>query len=304
VFGFKIKYKFIKIFTNQYKLQAMKKGNFVKWFLILSVAFLTLKTQAQGLDSIIKANYPPSVVERVYDIQSRSPIPAFKQKMFADYYVIRDSVIAQLIKLDTPEEQMDSVKKFWDSTFEAIFAAKEMFDFYTVKKKTTPIPYSQFSLAVRYKTALGLDDAIVNTILQQNQKLRVMKESFYKGNPGKSFDSRAYESETLSNLLTDSQYVKLLAIKNKNKAKTFALQDWRELQVRGMAAGHDRDSTLTELATFYLKRQIAYDRFAHDKLKQSENVNLIYENKPAPLNALIHARRNPANDTQGQSFQW
>jgi hypothetical protein len=212
-----------------------------------------------------------------------------------------------MIKAKKTKNEIDSVKELQQMALDTLFTKQEKFNFYTSKKsatKSSPIPYSQISLVIKWKDSIGLSQSVITSLLSKVDTLKKMKDDYYVANSGKQFDSRPFESETLGNILSENQYTKFLNIKNSYKAKNYANTDWKELETRGLTNGHNKDSALNQLTAYYLARQNVYDRYANDKIQMNANLAIVNDNKPAPLKALIHARRNPSNGTIGQSYQW
>lgn len=286
----------------------MKKTNLLKLLHITMCVLISICAKSQVLDVSIKNNYPASIVERVYKIAVKVPINPSRQTAFANYFQRKDSILANVIKGNATDDSVRAITNQQDSLFETMFTPTERFTYFTEtnqkKARSKPITFSQFSLAVKYKDSLSLDSVIVTTLLTKITELRKLRDDYYKANNGKYYDSRAFESSTMTDLLTEEQYTKLLTIKNTEKAKNNALNDWNELVQRNLDSTFIQDSTIKDLSKFHLARCIAYDRFAHDKLKLNDVVKAIYDAKPKAYMVLQHARRNPDNDTIGQSFQW
>jgi hypothetical protein len=161
---------------------------------------------------------------------------------------------------------------------------------------------SQFALAIKFKDTIGISASQIAAIkLSYDTLKQIQKDS---ANSAIRFDGRAFESSRLNNLLTSAQYTLLLILKNKPKAKVFALNDWKEMEIRGIAVNFNKDSSINLLTNFYTARESTYNRYQHDKVQQSNMIRYLYANKPTVLNALFHARRNPDNNTQGQGYQW
>jgi hypothetical protein len=257
----------------------------------------------------IKDNFSLSVVERVYDLLKKTNLPfsESRQTFFAKYFSRRDSVLNFFIESNFSDSIVTIERNKLDSIFENILEPEEKFRYFTSRnygQRSRPITPSQFSKAIEYKTQLGLTQNLVNVLLQKIEILRQKRDSFYLANPNKSFDSRAYESETMSSLLTEDQYTDLLTIKNGKKSLNYALNDWKEMQARNLDSTLNKDSTIKSLTSYYLLKNNTFDRFMHDKIRQSEALRIVYEGKPQELVILIKARRSNENDTMGSSYHW
>jgi hypothetical protein len=167
------------------------------------------------------------------------------------------------------------------------------------------LPNSQFAIAIQYRRALELTGAQVDSLLAKAVLLKKSKEEFSKEDPFGKYDSKAFESEHMTRILTEDQYSKVLLIKNKSQAKGEAEQDWKELEQRGLSAEYNKENTLKQLNNYYLAKWCAYYRYGNDKIKQSANVKSIEEKAPKALKALKAARKynNPADPVKG-SYQW
>lgn len=278
--------------------------------LILVTGITGAGLKAQSVSNAVSSNYSEAVVEKVYTLlkKTKTNMPQARQLQFAAHFKKQDSLVALFIKNNQTEKQLDSLRKVLDTEFSQKLNANERFNYYTGKNTSnssvSKIPFSQLSYVIKLKDSLQLSEGVKETLLQKLDQLKVEKDSFYAKNKGKSYDARPFESETLSHLLNDDQYVKFLNIKNAKKALNYANNDWNELVQRNLSTPFNKEETVIKLTEFYLARQNTYDRYAHDKLVQNDAIKLLYENRPAALNTLLHARRNPDNDTIGNAFQW
>ena len=108
----------------------------------------------------------------------------------------------------------------------------------------------------------------------------------------------------ISQILTNTQYDKLLYYKNLDKAKAFAESDWLELKQRGLDSAYVQTKVIEDLTTYYAGRECTYNKFQHDLIQQKAEVRNIYFNRPPVLRVLERARRNPENNTQNKSYNW
>lgn len=285
----------------------MKTTALLKPIAIIIIAFISLKAKSQVLDNSLFTKFSPSVVEKVYDVRMRvkGQLTKKKQTDLAIFFKASDSLIVAYIKAGADKKTIDSVKGASQIAFEALLTPLERFNYYVTPKygtKPPPIPYSLISLAIKNKDTLGLSNTAINKLLLKLDTLKNMKETHFKKNGGISFNSKNFESEAIDKILTEAQETKLLTIKNKGKVKNYALDDWKELVERGLSSKYNKDSTLAALTSFYLAKQNIHDQYAHNKKKKSGALKLLNDNKPVELKALYNARKNPGNNTQGQSL--
>lgn len=286
----------------------LQQNRNVSFLLIVfsSLCFFT-SVSGQSLDTSITNNYSPSVIEKTFKVHEKLTLTKQRQKVFANHFKTQETILSNLIKNRNSKADIDKARNKADSLFENLLSSKEKFDYFNVinEKKSSAIPNSQFTIAIQFKNDIQItSDTVINAILDKIQQLRKNKDEFLAQNPGKYYDSKAFESLHLTNLLTEQQYTKLLIIKNTDRSKQYALKDWNELELRGFTAGKNKDSCVADLSKFYLARQNIYDRYAHNSIKKGEMLGILNENQPPIYKAIMHARRNPDNDTQGSNFSW
>ena len=220
---------------------------------------------------------------------------------FADFYLRKDFAYIRFEDEAARKEYLRSLFNAEPPLLKKLYYNRKADD----TKSSIPLSsFSQFMLAIQNKTKLGLTNSQIDSLGFFSDNLNNKKYDEAKLDPTKKYDARAYESLHLNRILTNEQYRSLLIMKNKSKAKNFALNDWRELEQRGLAANFSKDTAIIELTNYYTARECIYDRYEYDKVKQSTFISVIYASKPHVLNTLIHARRNPGNNTIGQGYQW
>jgi hypothetical protein len=168
------------------------------------------------------------------------------------------------------------------------------------------LPTSQFAIAVRNSSTLGLSEEQKALLRKKALELKKMKDDYLEKEPFGKYDSKAFETNSMLQIISEEQYYKVLNIKNQSQAKTEADQDWIELNQRNLAAGLNKDSTIRQLRTYYLAKWTAYYRHGNDKIKQAANVKAVQEHMPAYLRALTAARKynNPVNTDASSSYRW
>jgi hypothetical protein len=222
--------------------------------------------------------------------------------LFANFYLEKDFAYGRYQKNNSAKRRY--LQHLYDTEPDPVRQLYYARKYKNLQQNNKPFEFSQFLFAIRNTDKLGLTQDQSKDILGKANELEKLKEAAYQQDSTKPFDSRAYECTNLKQILKSEQYDQFLILKNTGRAKNQAFADWRELTQRNMIQGHDKDATVTELSNYYLQRLSAYDRNEDNKVLQSEILKELYDHKPTALNALIKARRNPGNDTQGEAYNW
>lgn len=160
--------------------------------------------------------------------------------------------------------------------------------------------YSQFAIALRYKDSLSLNSYQEERMYEEIKNLKEIKNEHYRLHK-ESKDTRSIESQTLSQVLTGSQYSLLLRLKNHSKAKSSAENDWKEMELRNMNLQFSKEQSIAELYEYYIVRESLYDKFRHDPIMQTAETKAHYNNRPACMKALTKLRRTNT-DTFGNNL--
>lgn len=197
-------------------------------------------------------------------------------KTFPVFSKIKDSLV-------------DAANKLYDSLIDLQIA-----------KSGASLQSSQFAIAIRHKKALGLTEAQVDSLFAKAEQLRKMKEVFLETDPYGKYDSKAFETDNMTKIISEDQYGQVLLIKNRSQAKTEAEQDWQEMEQRNLAKDYNKDSTITQLVAYYTAKLSAYYRYGNNPVKRGANVKNIESRMPAALRALTASRKydNPTNGVQ------
>lgn len=274
---------------------------------IFYLCLLPVKLEAQIVSKAVIDEYSPAVVARVYDVVSKTDISDSIQKILAARFEDQDKELLRLIKENKPKKILDSIRMDLQEDWLNVLTAKQQY-YYSIavdkERSRTKYWFTQFSYAVQKNDTLKLSEALVDSMFLHIDVLNKMKNAFKKKNPGQWFESKAYESEVMTRLLTDGQYTKLLALKNTEKARSNALADWKDLELRNLTGRFNKEIELQRLTEYYVEKQNVFDRYAHNKIKQSTMIKYVYDNKPKILNVLAHARRNSKNNTQGLEYKF
>jgi hypothetical protein len=135
------------------------------------------------------------------------------------------------------------------------------------------------------------------------ESLKALKNEYYAKNKS-GMDSRAYESENISKVLSESQYGRLLVLKNRTKAQNYAQNDWLEVEQRKIETVFTKEDAIAQLERYYLARECTYNKYQHDLVKQKIYIREVYANRPTILRILEKVRRNPDNDTTTKIYKW
>lgn len=274
---------------------------------IFYLCLLSLRMNAQIINKTVIDEYPPAVVARVYDVVAKTDISDSVQRILAARFEEQDRELLRLIKENKSKKILDSVKMDLQDDWLNILTAKQQY-YYSIavdkERSRTKYWFTQFSFALQIKDTIKLSEALVDSMFLHIDALNKMKNAFKRKNPTQWFESKAYESEVMTRLLTEEQYTKLLTLKNTEKAKSNALADWNDLELRKLTGQFNKELELQRLTEYYIEKQNVFDRYAHNKIKQSTMIKYVYDNKPKILNVLAHAKRNPQNNTQGLEYKF
>lgn len=269
------------------------------------MCLLSIQINAQTISKTVIDKYSPAIIVRVFDVVSKTNISDSIQEILAAKFDEQDVNLLKLIKEKKPQKLLDSIRMDLQEDWLNILTAKQQY-YYSIaidkERSKTKYWFTQFSFALQNKDTLKLRTEIADSMFLYIDALNKMKNTFKKKNPGQWFESKAYESEAMTRLLSEEQYTLLLTLKNYEKAKSSAMKDWDEVEVRKIANAFNKEIEIKRLTEYYVEKQNTFDRYAHDKIKQNAVLKYVYDNKPRILNALIKARRTPGNDTQGVKF--
>ena len=143
---------------------------------------------------------------------------------------------------------------------------------------------SQIDIAIKYRSNLGLSTDQHTQLLQSSSVLNRARTAFRTTDPAGEYDSRIFESNTLSGILTPEQYTNVLTLKFQSTASRMADQDWAEVMKHpDLSNAFDSVQTVGELSSYHLSFLINYYRNAHNKEFQYKSCNRINEIMPRPL---------------------
>jgi hypothetical protein len=257
-----------------------------KFLCIIIISILICSNSyAQKVSNKILTKYPHAVVINMYnDVLSKFDISEDLQIKLASMYVKRDSLIFK--QLSSPSKSIN-YNRYGDSLLYSIeIQFKKLLD--SVQKKeyflkveraravNFPIVQDTIKMDIEMDSQLGLALALYEkfnlkpkqkdsliyyaTLLKQwETRAKLLPDSGY-------FDKAAFESETISKILTEQEYNGLLSIKNKTVAENYSKHTWYQLRKDNLIPAdynNSRDTTLATLKLFYLTKATLWDKLAN-----------------------------------------
>jgi hypothetical protein len=278
-----------------------------KNFLFLLILFAVVcKMTAQTISKEILEKYPASIVLQVYDLTNKAKIDEDVQNQVAELLLQKEQTLFKMLQGDQKDNEIKDSKESFDKKITSLLNLEQKYDNYVATKKEDAkdkYSYSQFAIAIRYRDSLKVSDNQYQELLTQVGKLKELKNQYYEKYKS-GMDSRAYESENIARILTESQYGRLLVIKNYSKVNTYAEADWLEIEQRKIATEFKKEDAIAELKKYYNARECTYNKYQHDLVKQKVFIREVYANRPAVLRILEKIRRNPDNDTTTKIYKW
>jgi hypothetical protein len=249
-----------------------------------SIASIASNSAIATLSSYIKRdNVSSSTASQILPIlQQRERVVAIINHIYPSYTQTKDSITDTLTK--PYQKQIDSL----------------------IAKDGSLHNNSQIDVALYYASQLNLTTTQISSLQTALTTLNGLKESFRATNEFAEYDSKAFESETLTGILTAEQHTQVLTTKYYNTAVNMAKQDWAALVNAQLTEGLTEVDTKTELTNYHLAVVIAYYRYAHNLETQYSSINSIKEMRPDALSILLNHwnYKNPYNDTPDTFFQW
>lgn len=258
----------------------------------------------QAFSSAVLDGYESSVVSQVFDLVRKGDLTESQQIQIASLVNQKDQQIKLALEANSSIDSVNIIKNNFDDQIRAILSTTQKYEIYVANVKENAkhkYTYSQFAMAIRYKEELDISESQESALMTKIGELKEMKNAYYNQN-GKSLDTRAFESEEISQILTAEQYMELLYKKNITKAESYAEKNWLEMVQRNLTEGYQKESVIQELILYYVARQSIYNKFEHDLIQQKSEANVLYKARPLVLKMLQKARRSPGNDTLNGSF--
>ncbi len=224
-----------------------------------------------------------------YAVQQISPYIANRErslalinKLYPDYTPTKDSMVDMIIALYQPP--IDSI----------------------LAKDGNYNNGSQIDIAIKLSLELGLTGDQKDQLQISLDQLNAMKLEYKNENPAGEYDSKVFESERLTNILSTDQYTDVLTSKFYGSATNMAVLDWKELVKNGLEVNFDSSNTHLTLTNYHLATLIAFYRYALSQEEQYLAVRRIQEVMPDQMRLLLERweYRTPYADTPDLFYQW
>lgn len=166
---------------------------------------------------------------------------------------------------------------------------------------------TQIDIAIKYSIPLKLKTDVVEQLKAVLNDLNKIKAEFKEIDKVGDFDSKAFESKALTNLLTEDEYTIVLTLKLQSAASSMAAQDWNTMiKYDDFVQNFDSTETVTALTNFHLAYLIAYYRNAYDRELQYASCKRLTEIMPESLRILIDKfeYKTAYGDGADTFFQW
>ncbi|NII29261.1 hypothetical protein HB364_29550 [Pseudoflavitalea sp. X16] len=162
---------------------------------------------------------------------------------------------------------------------------------------------SYFSAAVRMRKLLKLTNTQVDSLLDKGLTLNRLRDSVWRISPLAPFDSKDYENQHISRILTEDQLALLLTFKYQHDAETNALNDWKDLEKRGLTRDMNKEVVVRQLTSYYIQLKSTSSMYAYDLEKQTAYSRNIRDNMPKALKILQYARKNNVTSASAQNLK-
>lgn len=273
----------------------------VKYILICCLNLFFFKVSAQKISEQIYKEYSPYIITKLYEkVISKMELNTQSQLFLANAYKAQNEQELDFIKRGKTDA--NEYKRFKDSidwaieeSFKRTLNIEELkvFDSVIVLSRDYANPIfndvivpdaemnSQFGSAIKFKKILRLRDTQIDSIKNAAILLR-NKIKFAKAKPDSGFfDKAAFESERMSEIINDNQYLVLLNEKNKAQSEIQARYLWQALAKRGLEKKFNKQESIKQLVIYYLMKANFTDRFANEKIRRNALIKAI--KLPEPL---------------------
>lgn len=284
-------------------------------FTTLLCTLLSLNGTAQ----IANPNLSPAMKVRLYDYSDgKMSFSDSTTNWLVSAFSRDDSAVAALIDAGRPQTEIlrykDSMACVNESRLLTIMPPKERKEFENkvIQNRAFPLPMykdiiepsaemnSLFGYSIKYAKDLKITDVQARQLLNGAAELRHRLE-VVKANPEwGAFDKQAFESETVSGILTPAQFNDMIAAKNKKKSETQARYVWYEMESLSLTKNFNRDTSLKNITVYYLLKYHISDAFAHQKEKEELLLNQL--RLPKELIALKEAKIG--DRIKAHKYQW
>ena len=142
----------------------------------------------------------------------------------------------------------------------------------------------------------------VKLVKEENeQKLRLSAEA----HPDSiNFDRAVYEATQMPLLITDSQYSQLLELRFQVGSYKTAQACWQQLTSLGLSTGMNKDTTISALMTYYLKRSSISTKYANDAERKADLILKLDLAMPTALAQLKYALKGGTGKPSSGVYVW
>jgi len=165
---------------------------------------------------------------------------------------------------------------------------------------------NKFIMAIRLKDSLLLQPKQIQSLLTNAKHIQRSKvlAAMYPDSL-KPINVPVFESFNLPRILDTVQYAKLLFIKNNPNAQLQAKKDWQEMTERKITEGYNKDTTIQQIAKYYLLRSQTADLYAHEpETKTAILKGLETTQQPEALLILKNLRKGGSGKPSSGLYAW
>ena len=296
----------------------------MKKFIFCLLAFFLIRTNsyAQNVSKTITDKFPKALVINLYnDVLSKIYFKENLQLKLATLYSKRDSLIFNKLTKLSPT---DNINRYADSLlynievqFKKLLTPEEKLNYFNKVERSRAVNFpiiqdtiqmdvemdSQFGLALALYEKFNLKQKQKDSLIYYGTLLKKWEIRSKQLPDSGYFDKAAFESETISKILTEPEYNGLLAIKNKTVAENYSKHTWYQLRKDNLIPpdyNNSRDTILATLKLFYLSKATLWDKLANN----SEYRNIVMQQIKVP--PILIKAMTLRNNTQAklEKYNW
>ena len=158
--------------------------------------------------------------------------------------------------------------------------------------------------ALLNQQVLGLRNSLADSLLVQARWELRQDKLAWKYRDSLKFSRSFYEATLLPQVLTDSQYTKLLTIYFRPDALKAAQKNWQQLSALGLTTAYNQDTTVSAIAAYNLQHSSIETRYATDEPTKKRKLRQLDLTMPAALALLKHAEKSGASKTSTGTYVW
>jgi hypothetical protein len=197
---------------------------------------------------------------------------------------------------DHPESAADSLKKKDDA-----WQPPVLFKLMALRNAA---PSSELSLILRYESAIKLQSRQKDSIVSRMQSLEQTRYASWL--KGEKYNSKTFETETITQLLDSTQREVFWTEKNRDKAAVNTDQDLANLQEANLIADNDQDRIRAEINQYELDLLTSQERINYQRTPGNLLLRkAVQYNKPDALKKLDQLKKvADTQDDAKKSFTW